>query len=135
MAVPGLPASYVAVSRAFTAALPDDDDNRRLLGELVEQVKSKHDAVVIEEVAAGGGDGLEQQARVLAQATAFFGGYGDLAVLAASCGVPVTAYHSEKVSEETVTRVRAAEPSGWGRFSLERARRFKGVKVATKEHA
>jgi hypothetical protein len=134
-AVPGLPASYVAVSRAFTDALPDGDDNRRVLQELVDQVPSKHEVVVVEDVTAGEGDQLEQQARILAQAHAFFGGYGDLAVLAASCGVPVTAYHSEKVSEETVTRVRAAEPSGWGRFSLERARRFKGVKVATKEHA
>jgi len=31
--------------------------------------------------------------------------------------------------------VQAAAASGWGRFSLERARRFKGAKVATKEHA
>ena len=133
--VPGLPASFVAVSRAFTTALPESEDNQRLLGGLVEQLKGKHEVVVVEDVTAREGDSFELQARVLAQAKAFFGGYGDLAVLAASCGVPVTAYHSEKVAEETVARVQAAAASGWGRFSLERARRFKGVKVATKEHA
>ena len=71
------------MSRAFTAALPESDDNRRLLGELAGQVKGKHDVVVVEDVTAREGGGLDLQARVLAQARAFFGGYGDLAVLAA----------------------------------------------------
>ena len=129
--VPELPASFVAVSRAFTPALPESDENRQLLAALVDQLSSKQEVVVVEDAAAG--LSVEAQAGVLARAKAFVGGYGDLAVLASCCGTPVTAYHSERVSDETVARVQAAAGSGWGRFTLERARRFKGAKLAAKE--
>jgi hypothetical protein len=130
--MPGLPPSYVALSTAFTPALPESDENRQLLAGLAAQVSSSQPVVVVEDVE--GGERPDVQARVLAHARAFFGGYGDLAVLAACCGAPATAYHSERVPEETVARIQMAAASGWGRLTLERARRFKGVRTKAKEH-
>jgi hypothetical protein len=71
---------------------------------------------------------------VIARARAFVGGFGDLAILAAFCGTPVTAYHSERLPVDQFERVQAAAPSGWGTLTLERAR-VKALKQAVKAHA
>ena len=74
------------------------------------------------------------QTAVIAQARAFVGGFGDLAILAASCGKPVTAYHSERLPADQFERVQTAAASGWGALTLERAR-VKSVKPPIKAHA
>jgi len=151
--VPGLPASFVAVSVAFTSTLPEDDDNRRFLEDLLTQVASRHDVVVVDcpppdavaipasprihrlDALAVGADALGLQAAALAQASAFTGSHGDLGVLAAFCGTPAVTYHSERLPADIVERAQTAVPAGWGTLALERARRFKGVRLTMKVHA
>jgi hypothetical protein len=144
--VAGLPASFVAVSVAFTRALPDSDDHRRFVGELLERVAAEHEVVVVDcpppdgiavptsprihrlDIHLADADVLETQARALAQADAFVGSYGDLAILAAFCGTSGVAYHSEKLPVDAVDRLQAASTSaGWGHLAVEQARRFRGV--------
>jgi hypothetical protein len=136
-----LPASFIAVSVAFTSALPQSDENAAFLADLLAQAASAHDVVVIDGAAPGiavpassrvrmlqvasGEDLRETQTRVLGRASAFVGSYGDLAVLAAFCGVAVVAYHDERMPPDHLDRLAAAASAGWGPVSLERARRFK----------
>jgi hypothetical protein len=75
-------------------------------------------------------DVLQLQMQAVAQANAFVGSYGDLAILAAFCGTPVTAYHSERLPADHPDRVQSAAAAGWGSVSVERARRFKGAEAA-----
>ena len=149
--LPPLPASFVAVSTAFTPALPDDGDNRAFLRQIVEQMTVGHDVVLVDcppdvalpdsprlhrlDAVRVGADVLSLQARVLAQAEAFIGGYGDLAVLAAFAGTPAFTYHSERLPPDIVERVQAAAADGWGALTVERARRFKGVRIPAKVKA
>jgi hypothetical protein len=79
---------------------------------------------------------LEIQTSVIAQASAFVGSHGALGTLAAFCGKPTLTYHSERLPVDEVDRFKAAsESAGWGPLVVERARRFKGVRVPTKVHA
>ena len=151
--VPGLPASFVAVSVAFTPALPDNEDNRYFLGELLTHVAKQHDVVVVDcpppdnvampssprihrlDATGSGAQALSLQAAALVQARAFTGSHGDLGVLAAFCGTPSTTYHSERLPADIVERVQTATPAGWGALTVERARRFKGVRLTMKAHA
>jgi hypothetical protein len=136
------PAPYVAVSLAFTSALPKNEENAAFLSTLVTQLSSGRDVVIVDDPDAGidvpsslgvralevpaGGDLREVQTQALADAAAFVGGYGDLAVLAAFCGTAVLAYHDEKMPPDQADRLAAAAASaGWGAVTLERARRFK----------
>ena len=136
------PAPYVAVSLAFTNELPKSEENAAFLSMLVTQLASGRDVVIVDapnpevnvppsprvrglEVPAGG-DLREAQTQALANAAAFVGGYGDLAVLAAFCGTSVLAYHDEKMPPDHAERLAAfAASAGWGPVTLERARRFK----------
>ena len=136
------PAPYVAVSLAFTSALPKSEENAAFLSTLVTQLSSGRDVVILDGPDAGvnvpvsprvrpldvpaGSDLREAQTQALAGAAAFAGAYGDLAVLAAFCGTAVLAYHDEKMPPDQVDRLAAAAASaGWGAVTLERARRFK----------
>jgi len=126
----GLPASFVAVSGAFTAALPQTDDNERLLDEIAAQVAARDEIVRLD------GLPLFRQMQVLARARAFVGGYGDLAILAAFCGTPSTVYHSKRLPDDQVERLQAAAAAGgWAPVNVERARRFKGVRFPEGVHA
>jgi hypothetical protein len=143
-----LPRSYVAVGLSFTDALPRNDENQRFLTELVTQLAGEHEVVLLDasppvEVAipqsrrvrrlqdvAAGADTAYAQTRVVTHARAFVGSYGDLAVLAASCGIPVRTYHSERLPVDQLDRLQLASASaGWGAVTVERARRFKGVRL------
>lgn len=145
------PSKFVAASVAFTEALPDTDENRRFLTELLAEAAADHEVVVVDwsppqeadlpagvlllgDLAADGAE-LQVQTRALARAQAFVGGFGDLAILAAFCGTPVTAYHSERLPADAAERLQAAAAAGWGAFRLERARRYKGLRLETKVHA
>jgi hypothetical protein len=136
------PAPYVAVSLAFTSALPKSEENAALLATLVTQLASERDVVIVDGPnpdvavpasarvrvleAAAGEDLRDAQTQALARATVLVGGYGDLSVIAAFCGTPVLAYHDEKMPPDHVERLAAAAASaGWGAVTLERARRFK----------
>jgi hypothetical protein len=146
-----LPASFVAVSTAFTSALPKSDENAAFLATLVARLASDHDVVLVDganpdiplapssrvrplEVPAGD-DLRAAQTLALARASAFVGGYGDLAVIAAFCGTAVLAYHDEKMPPDHAERLAAAAASGWGAVTLERARRFKELHLPVKLHA
>jgi hypothetical protein len=140
-AAPGQRAPYVAVSLAFTGALPKSEENAAFLARLVSQLAAR-DVVIVDapnpdvpvppspsvrmlDVPAGG-DLREEQTQAIASAAAFVGGYGDLAVLAAFCGTPVLAYHDEKMPSDHAERLAAfAASAEWGPVTLERARRFK----------
>jgi hypothetical protein len=143
-----LPRSYVAVSVAFTDALPASDENQRMLSELLAQLAAGHEVVIADsapppevsvpqsgrvhrlQTFVDGADVAQTQTRVMAHAGAFIGSHGDLAVLAASCGIPVTTYHSERLPVDQVDRLQSAAASaGWGAVTVERARRFKGVRL------
>jgi len=123
----GLPASFVAVSAAFTPALPRSADNEQLLREVARQVSAKAEMVSVDALP------LPNQVEALARARAFFGPYGDLAILSAAYGTPATVYHSERLPLDQVDRLQAASASGgWGTVSVERARRFKRVRLPQK---
>jgi hypothetical protein len=122
--------TLVALSTEHTAALPDTPENRQFLAELTAQAAQAGEVVSL--------DGLPLAARVetLARAGAFVGPYGDLAVLAAWCRTPVTAYHSERLPPDHAERLEAAAASaGWGAVRVERSRRFKGLRLPVKVHA
>lgn len=123
------PPSFVAVSTAFTPALPDTPENRQLLAELVAKVSAEAEIVHV--------DGLPtpRQMEVLAGARALVGGYGDLTILAACCGTPATVYHSKKIPLDHVERLGVAASGGWGRVTFERAHRFKRVRLPERAHA
>jgi hypothetical protein len=79
---------------------------------------------------------VDLQARVLLGAGAFVGGYGDTGILAAFCGVPTVMYHSAKIPGDAAERLRSAAVSGgWGAVSIQRARRFKGVRLPAEARA
>ena len=149
-----LPRSFVAVSVAFTDALPDGEENRSFLADLVADVSSERDVVIVDwpasagvdipssprvqrlDVAGSEGDPLDLQAAVIGQAAAFVGGHGDLAILAAFCGTPALVYHSERLPPDHLDRLQvAATTAGWAPVTVERARRFKGVRMPVKAHA
>jgi hypothetical protein len=149
-----LPPKYVAVSVGFTDVLPKNEDNERFFSELLAKVASRHNVVIVDSQVPAGVlvpssdrvhllaslvpdmDPLRAQIRTIANARAFMGGYGDLAILAAFCGTPTTAYHSERMPPDQPERVHAASESGkWGTLTLERARRFKSVQLPTEAHA
>jgi hypothetical protein len=150
--VAGLPKSYIAVSLAYTDALPESPENQTLLSELLRQLAAEDEVVIVDDpvpghvdvhassrvrsIASLAGDltALQLQTTVVARARAFVGGFGDLAILAAFCGRPVTAYHSERLPADQFERVQAAAPSGWGTLTLERAR-VKGLRQPLKAHA
>jgi hypothetical protein len=120
----GLPESFVAVSTEFTAALPRTEDNERLLAAVVAQIGARSEVVRLDGLPLG------RQTEVLARARAFLGGYGDLAILAAFCGTPSTVYHSKRLPADFVDRLQAAATlGGWAPVMIERARRFKGVRL------
>jgi hypothetical protein len=124
----GLPTSFVAVSGAFTAALPQTNDNERLMDEIAAQVAARDEIVRLD------GLPLFRQMQVLARARAFVGGYGDLAILAAFCGTPATVYHSKRLPDDQVERLHTAAASGWAPVNVERARRFKGLRFPEGVH-
>lgn len=152
--VGGLPPSYAAMSVAFSDALPHNEENEAFLSELVAEVATERDVVIVDwplpdgvtlpasprvhrlDTLAGAGDPLELQTRVIAEAEAFVGSHGDLAILSAFCGTPAVTYHSERLPSDRLERLQAAAASaGWAAVSVERARRFKGVRMPVKAHA
>ena len=149
-----LPTSFVAVSLAFTDALPKTPENQRFLTELLTQLETEDDLVIVDdpppshlEIDASSrvrllssftvdATPLQIQTTVLAKARAFVGGCGDLAILAVFCGTPATAYHSERLPVDQFERVQTLSASGgWGALNVERARGFKGVRLPMKAHA
>jgi hypothetical protein len=151
--IPQLPTPYLAVSLAFSEALPQTPENDTFMTELLRQLAARDDVVIVDDVVPSHIDigslsrvrslasfGIEAtvpqlQTAVIARARAFVGGFGDLAILAAFCRTPVTAYHSERLAADQLDRVQAAASSGWGSLTLERARRAKNVQLAVKAHA
>lgn len=126
----GLPASFVAVSAAFTPAFPKTDANEQILQEVVRQLSAKAEVVRVETLP------LPRQVEALARARAFFGPFGDLAILSAAYGTPATVYHSERLPLDQADRLQAASAAGgWGQVTVERARRFKRVRLPRKVHA
>ena len=140
-----LPKVYVAVSLAFTEALPPNAENRRVLRELLAHVAADHEVVIIDhpdshhvlEGAIPHGrvrwiaplatdrNYLDMQTRGIAHAKAFVGGFGELAVLAAFCRVPAYAFHSEAVPSETLDLIRVAGArGGWSHVSAEPVDQF-----------
>jgi hypothetical protein len=150
-----LPGSFVAVSLAFTSALPDSPENRAFLADLLAQVAEAHEVVIVDEAAPSPGEwpmlagvrtlaalvsdgmsALQVQAMTLAKARAFIGAYGDLAVLAAFCRAPVHAFHSEKLPADQPERLLdAAARGGWGPVTVQRAHRFKGIRLPERVYA
>jgi hypothetical protein len=152
--IAGLPSSFVAVSLTFTDALPATPENQRLLDEVVLQLAAKDNVVILDSVLASAGDAAapgtivrlplltadseqpDVRMSVLARAHTFVGPYGDLAVMAALCGIPVLAYQSERLRHGQLERLESlAAKAGWGEVSLQRARRFKGVRLPVRVHA
>ena len=124
------PASFVALSAEFTPALPRREDNERLLKDVIAQVSAQAEVMLVD------GLPLSRQTLLLARARAFFGPYSDLAILAAACGTPATVYHSERLPMGQADCLRAASVAGeWGTVTVERARRFKRVRLPQKAHA
>jgi len=152
VALDGLPRSYVAMSVAFTEALPDTDENRQFLSSLLEQVSTESDVVVVDCPLPAAG-ALPRSGRVhllqdvyphanaavqtaaLARAKAFVGGHGGAAVVAAFCGTPALTYHSDRIPADQTERLEAAVHAGWGRVTLQRTHRFKGVHLPREAHA
>jgi hypothetical protein len=150
--IPQLPKSYVAVSLAFSEGLPQSPENETFLNELLRQLAAEDDVVIVDDVvpscidigsssrvrslASFGIDATvpQLQTAVIARARAFVGGFGDLAILAAFCGRPVTVYHSERLPVDQFERAQAAASAGWGTVTLERAR-VTGRRQAVKAHA
>jgi hypothetical protein len=154
VAVDGLPPSFVAVSLAYTSVLPKSEENTVFLQAMVEELAGERDVVILDrvpppevtipgsprvhrlDVLADGKVPSELQARVLSRASAFFGGYGDLSMLAAYCGVPAVAYHTDRLPEDSADRLQAAATSGeWAAVSIQRARRFKGIRFPAEAKA
>jgi hypothetical protein len=150
--IPLLPKSFVAVSLAFTESLPQTPENEEFLNELLRQVAAEDQVVIVDSLVPSHIDvGSSSRVRpiasfeieatpeqlqtaVIARARTFVGGFGDLAILAAFCGKPVTAYHSERLPVDQFDRVQAGRASGWGALTVERAR-VKGLKQPVKAHA
>jgi hypothetical protein len=149
-----LPKSFVAVGAGFTPVLPASADNQRFLTDMLGRVAAEHDVVVVDaspsidlpseassrlqrlEAFTADAGRLEVQTAALAQARAFVGGYGDLAILAAFCGTPAMTYHSERLPADQLACLEVAGASAaWGTLTVERTRRFKGVRVPTKVYA
>ncbi|MBI4263991.1 MAG: hypothetical protein HY657_06435 [Acidobacteria bacterium] len=149
-----LPRSFVAVSVAFTEALPKDAENGSFLAALVADLSAERHVVIVDwpppadvelpvsprvsrlDALEATGDALDLQARAIAQAEAFVGSYGDLAILASFCGTPALTYHSERLPADCLDRLQAAAASaGWAPVTVERARRFRGVRMPIKVHA
>lgn len=152
--IEGLPRSFVAMSLAFSDELPRNEENVAFLLELVSQVAADQDVLIVDwpipaaldlpqtprllrlEAFKDGGHILDLQARALAQAEAFIGSHNDLAILAAFCGTPALTYHSERLPADRLDRLRAAEKTaGWAPVTVERVRRFKGVRLPRKAQA
>jgi hypothetical protein len=148
----GLPPSYVAMSVAFTEALPDTDENRQFLATLIDQVSANADVVLVDspppaEIAIPRSDRVHRleiiypnvdtaiQTQVVARARAFIGSHGGLAVAAAFCGTPAVTYHSDRIPVDQMERLEAAAQAGWGRVTLERTHRFKQVHLPRETHA
>jgi hypothetical protein len=147
------PKASVAMSVAFTDALPDIPKNRRLLAELVHRIAADHDVVLVDDASwcpelrarprvhpldVRGDDGgrVDVLTDALAGAMTFVGPYGDSAVLAASCGTPAIAYHSEPLPRGHFEAVAAASSTaGWGPLTVERARKFRGIRLPESVHA
>jgi hypothetical protein len=144
---PGLPQRYVAVSVAFSEALPRSEDNEAFLAGLVGELAAERDVVIVDaplpglvlpasprlhrlDPPDGDGDPVAVQAQAIAGAEAFFGAHGDLAILAAFCGTPAVTYHSERLPADRLERLQTTVASaGWAPVTIERARRFKGVRL------
>ena len=148
----GLPPSYVAMSIAFTEALPNTDENRQFLSALVDHVSADTDVVLVDsplptEIAIRRSDRVHRldtihpnvdtaiQTQVVARARAFVGSHGGLAVAAAFCGTPALTYHSDRIPVDQIERLEAATQAGWGRVTLERTHRFKRVHLPSEPHA
>jgi hypothetical protein len=148
--VPGLPPQFVAISAAFTEALPDTPDNRQFLSELVAQVSTEGPVVLVDcpppagiDIPRGGNVIALQSLRpdadasvqsdTLARASAFVGSHGDLAVLASFCGTPVVSYQTDRLPIDQAERLEyVAAQGGWAPVSIRRAHRFKGVQLPKK---
>ena len=147
-----LPRSFVAVSVAFTETLPENEENQEFFSELVTELAAGREVVVVDDptrvkielptsprihrlVAAADEELLPRQVSAIAHAKAFIGAYGDLAILASYCGTRVTAYHSERLLVDHPDRLQGAAAAGWAPVKVERARRFKGVKLPVPAHA
>ena len=151
--IDGLPKSYVAISVAFTKALPNSSENQEFLADLLAKMSAKNDVVIVDEPGAGlevvassrvrlleasviDQNCLPIQTSAIAQARAFVGSHGPLATLAAFCGTPAVTYHSERLPVDEIDRFqKALAAAGWGALTVERARRFKGVRLPAKVHA
>jgi hypothetical protein len=152
--IEGLPRSFVATSVGFNESLPDSEENREFLSALLAQLSSEHDVVIVDwppppgvtipesprllrlDAIGGAGDALDLQVRAIAQADSFVGSHGDLAVLAGFCGTPALTYHSERLPADRADRLAvAASSAGWAAVAIERARRFKGVRVPARARA
>jgi len=148
----GLPASYVAMSVAFTDALPNTNENCQFLTTLVDHVSSDSDIVLVDspppaEIAIPRSDRVHRletihpnvdtaiQTQVVARARAFVGSHGGLAVAAAFCGTPALTYHSDRIPVDQMEQLEAAARAGWGRVTLERTHRFKRVHLPREAHA
>jgi hypothetical protein len=134
----------VAVSLAPTPSLPESDANNQFLDTVVRQLAGKHDVVILDaEVPAGCADlsrvraletprrgDIGEQTRVVARARTLVGGFGDATALAAFCGTPAVAYHSEKLPTDFAERLQhAAAHHGWAPVDVQRVGRFKGVRL------
>ena len=137
---------------AFTEVLPDTDENRQFLSSLVEQVSAESDVVIVDRPSPAApaiprpdrvhllherypqADATIQTA-ALARARAFVGGHGGAAVVAAFCGTPALTYHSDRIPADQMERLEAAVQAGWGRVTLQRTHRFKGVHLPREAHA
>jgi hypothetical protein len=140
-AAAALPREYVAMSLAFTEALPCRSATEELLPQLLSRVAASHEVVVVDaasDLAAGhpavrsgrvhllssriGDSDLVLQTGVVARAQAFVGGYGDLSLLAAFCGVPALGLHSESIPADQAELVQALGREGtWGTLTLQSA--------------
>jgi hypothetical protein len=57
-------------------------------------------------------------------------------VLAAFCGTPGAAYHSERLPRAQLERLEeATRTAGWGELAIQRASRFKKVRLPSSAHA
>jgi len=135
-AVDGLPADYVAVQFTFSDAFPDTPANGAFVTQLVEELASTTDVVLLDTgmQAWGGQDAdlaaaprlhgirhlatprnsLDLQTRVIAGAKLFVGSYAGLSLVPPFCGVASLAFYSEPTAlsgrhEEVIRR-------GLGRF-------------------
>jgi hypothetical protein len=145
-----LPGGYVAVSLAFTDALPSTASNRRFLKELVTQVAADDDVVIVDypdsvdvidgptvsrrmrSIASFANEGnyLDLQMNVIAGARAFVGGFGDLAVLAAFCHVPAYTFHSDDIPAELLNLIRSVSTrSGWSMPTTEPVEQFERLRL------